>query len=414
VVRKSEMKEPSGNLKKLPPYLFGVIDILKQKAYQKKLDVIDLAMGNPDLPTPNHIVERLCDTVRNHPRTHRYPQAKGMPKFRRTVAEWYQKKYNVSLDPENEVLALVGSKEGVAHFYQAWLDPGDWVLVTTPAYPVHLNGVILAGGNIYEMVITAENGWLPDLTKIPEEIVRKAKMMALNYPNNPTTGVVKDLSFFREVIAFAKKYDLIVMHDFAYCDICFDGYRAPSFLQTPGAKDVGVEFCTFSKTYNMAGWRIGYAVGNSAILNPLQRLKSYFDYGVFTAIQLSGVMALKGSQDCVQETVNTYRKRRDKFVAGLNKIGWKVTKPQATMYLWLPLPEKYKGMSSLEFAELLIQETGIAVAPGIGFGRYGEGYVRIALVTPENRLHDALLRLKKFVKGQPVKFPVHRGGKAKR
>jgi len=398
------MREPAEKLKKLPPYLFGVIDILKQEAYQRKLDVIDLAMGNPDLPTPGHIVERLCDTVKNHPRSHRYPQARGMPKFCRTVAGWYKKKYDVELDPENEVLALVGSKEGIAHFYLAWLDPGDLVLVANPAYPVHFDGVILAGGNIYEMVLTPENAWLPDLTKIPQEVARRAKIMVINYPNNPTTAVVKDTTFFKEVVAFAKKYDLIVLHDFAYCDICFDGYRAPSFLQTPGAKDVGVEFCTFSKTYSMAGWRIGYAGGNSAILNPLQRLKSYFDYGVFTAIQLSGVIALTGNQDCVEETVNIYRRRRDKFVAGLNKIGWKATRSQATMYLWLPLPEKYKGMSSLEFAELLIQETGIAVAPGSGFGRWGEGYVRVALVTPENRLHDALLRLGKFVKGQPVKF----------
>lgn len=392
------MRKPTERLKKLPPYLFGAITVLKQEAYKKKLDVIDLGMGNPDLPTPEHIVERLCDTVQNHPRTHRYPQAKGMPKFRRTVAEWYKRNYAVEVDPEKEVLALVGSKEGIAHFCMAWLNPGDLTLVTNPAYPVHLNGVILAGGEIYDLVLSAENDWLPDLTKIPENIARQAKLMILNYPNNPTTAVVKDPNFFKEVVAFAKKYDIIVGHDFAYAEICFDNYRALSFLQTPGAKDVGVEFCSFSKTYNMAGWRLGYVVGNSQLLKPLEQLKSYLDYGVFTAIQLTGVMALSGPQDCVQKTVATYQRRRDKFVAGLNKIGWKVTKPQATMYLWLPLPEKFKNMSSLEFSELLIERTGIAVAPGIGFGRYGEGYVRIALVTLENRLHDALLRLKKFLR----------------
>lgn len=388
-------------LNKLPPYLFGAINALKQEAYAKKLDVIDLGMGNPDMPTPDHIVERLCDTVRNHKGTHRYPQAKGMPKFRKAVADWYERRFNVRLDPESEVLALIGSKEGIGHMCMAYLNPGDLALVPNPAYPIYRNGVILAGGEVYDMPILTEKNYLPELGKIPSRVARRAKLMFLNYPNNPTTAVVEDLSFFKEVVAFARKYGIIVCHDFAYSELTFDGYKPPSFLETPGAKDIGLEFHTFSKTYNMAGWRLGFCVGNKEILRPLEKLKSYLDYGVFTPIQLAGVLALSGPQKCVEDTVAEYKRRRDKFVDGLNRIGWKVEKPKATMYLWTKLPEKFAGMSSLQFAELLIERTGIAVAPGVGFGSYGEGFVRMALVTHYNRFHDALLRLKKFLKEGP-------------
>ncbi len=397
-------------LNKLPPYLFGAIDALTQEAYAKKLDVIDMGMGNPDIPTPTHIVERLCDTVRNHPRTHRYPQAKGMPKFRKAVADWYWKKFKVELDPQSEVLALIGSKEGIGHMCMAYLNPGDVALVPNPAYLIYRNGVILAGGQIYDMPVLPENNYLPELEKIPSRVAKRAKLMFLNYPNNPTTAVVEDISFFREAVAFAKKYDIIVCHDFAYSEIVFDGYEPPSFLQVPGAKDVGLEFHSFSKTYNMAGWRLGFCAGNREILRPLERLKSYLDFGVFTAIQLAGVLALTASQKCVQDVVAEYKRRRDKFVDGLNRIGWKVERPKATMYLWAKLPEKFEGMSSLQFAELLIERTGIAVAPGVGFGSYGEGFVRIALVTHYNRFHDALLRLKKFLREGP---PGRSGGRVK-
>lgn len=388
-------------LNKLPPYLFGVINALKQEAYAKNLDVIDLGMGNPDMATPSHIVERLCETIKNHPRTHRYPQAKGMPKFRKTVADWYRKKFKVKLDPESEVLALIGSKEGIGHMCMAYLNPGDLALVPNPAYPIHRNGVILAGGGVYDIPILPEKNYLPELEKIPSKVAKQAKLMFLSYPNNPTTAVVEDISFFKEVVAFAKKYDIIVCHDFAYSEITFDGFKPPSFLQTPGAKDVGLEFHSFSKTYNMAGWRLGFCAGNRELLRSLERLKSYLDFGVFTAIQLAGVLALSASQKCVQDSVAEYKRRRDKFVDGLNRIGWKVEKPKATMYLWAKLPEKFEGMSSLQFAKLLIERTGIAVAPGIGFGSYGEGFVRMALVTHYNRFHDALLRLKKFLKEGP-------------
>jgi len=387
----------SENLNRLPPYLFSAINVLKKAAYEKKLDVIDLGMGNPDMPTPKHIVERLCETVREHPRTHRYPQAKGIPKFRKTVAEWYEKRFGIKLDPEYEVLALIGSKEGVGHLAMSYLNPGEVALVPNPSYPVYYNSTILAGGEVYDLPLLKENDYLPDLTKISIPILKRAKILFLNYPNNPTTAVIEDLGFLKEVVKFAKKYDLLVVYDNAYCEITFDGYIAPSFLQVPGAKDVGIEFYSFSKTYNMAGWRVGFAVGNADLLAPLEKFKSFIDYGVPMFIQLSAVLALIGSQECIKETVEVYRRRRDKFVAGLNKIGWRVDKPKGTFYLWAPLPEPYKHTGSLEFAELLIQKTGIALTPGIGYGTYGEGYVRMALVTHDNRFHDALLRLKKFL-----------------
>ncbi|MFA5779917.1 MAG: LL-diaminopimelate aminotransferase [Elusimicrobiota bacterium] len=392
------MKPYSKKLDKLPPYIFSKINLLKKEAYLKKLDVIDLGMGNPDIPTPDFIINRLVDTVKNHPGTHRYPQAKGMPKLRHAVCDWYKKRFDVELNPDNEALVLIGSKEGIAHMCMAYLDPGDIALVANPAYPVHLNGVILAGGKIHDMPITAENRWLPDLTKIPEKIARRAKLMFLNYPNNPTSATVDDLSFFKEVVRFAKKYDIIVCHDNAYSEITFNGYVAPSFLQTPGAKDVGVEFYSLSKTYNMAGWRVGFCLGNSKIISPLEKFKSFVDYGVPTFLQLASVTALNSSDDVMKKTLEEYKKRRDKFCDGLNKLGFIVEKPKATMYLWAKLPEKFKKAGSLKFSEDLIKITGVACSPGTGFGKYGEGYVRFALVTHFNRFHDALLRLKKFVK----------------
>ncbi len=394
---------PSKKLNELPPYLFGAIDVLKKEAHRRKQDVIDLGMGNPDIPTPPHIVKRLCDTVTNHPSTHRYPQAKGMPKFRETVAKWYEKKTSVEFNSDNEVLALIGSKEGIAHICMAYLDPGDIALTTNPCYPVHRNGIILAGGIPYDMPITEENNYIPILSDIPSDVAKKAKLMFINYPNNPTTAVVPDTEFFKEVIEFARHYNIIICHDWAYSELTFDDYRAPSFMEVEGAKDVGMEFHSFSKTYNMAGWRIGYCVGGSDFLKPLEKIKSYLDYGVFTALQLTGIKALTSSQKCVRDTAKEYRKRQIKLVDGLNSIGWEVTLPKATMYIWLRLPENFRDMGSLEFAEILIEETGIAVAPGIGFGSYGEGYIRLAVVTHYRRFHDALLRLKKFLKKGPPK-----------
>jgi LL-diaminopimelate aminotransferase len=390
--------KPSDKLSALPPYLFSALNVMKQEAYSKKLDVIDLAMGNPDMPTPTYVIDRLCDTVHNHPRTHRYPQAKGMPKFRKAVSSWMGKRFGVKLNPENEIMALIGSKEGIAHTCMAYLNPGDVALVCNPAYPVHFNGVVLAGGTVHSIPLLEENGFLPDLTAIPEKVARKAKLLFLNYPNNPTAAVVEDMEFLKEVVRFAKKYEILVIYDNAYSEITFDGYRAPSFFEIPGAMDVGLEFHSCSKSFNMAGWRVGWVCGPQKLLAPIEKFKSFLDYGVPTFIQLSAVAALEGPQDCTFQQSEIYRVRRDKLVDGLNKIGWPAEKPKATMYLWLKIPRALDHLSSMEVAEKLIKEEGVAVSPGIGFGECGEGYLRIALVTHDNRFHDTLLRFKSFLK----------------
>lgn len=390
------MPEFSDRLNRLPPYLFTRITQLKKEAYANKLDVIDLGMGNPDQPTPAPIVERLADTVKNHPNTHRYPQAKGIPKYRKAIAEWMHKRFGVELDSEREITSLIGSKEGIAHLAMAVLNPGETVLVGDPAYPAHFNGVILAGGEVYSIPLKPENQFLPELEKIPEAVARKSKLLFLNYPNNPTAAVVPDKNVFKEWVRFAKKYDIIVCHDNAYSEVTFDGYVAPSFLEVEGAKDVGIEVHSTSKSYNMAGWRIGWMCGNAKIIAAVEKFKSFLDYGAPTFIQLSAVAALNSWPDTVQQVSAVYQKRRDMMVEGLGKIGWPMEKPKATMYLWIPLPDVFKPMGSLAFAEKLLRETGIAVSPGVGFGAGGEGYIRMSLVTHDKRFHDVLLRLKKI------------------
>ncbi len=391
------MPDFSDRLNRLPPYLFTRITQLKKEAYAKKLDVIDLGMGNPDQPTPAVIVDRLCDSVKNHVSTHRYPQAKGIPKFRKTVAGWMNKRFGVSLDPETEVTALIGSKEGIAHLAMSVLNPGDVVLVGNPSYPAHFNGVILAGGEVYSIPLKPENQYLPELEKIPDSVAKKAKLLFLNYPNNPTAAVVPDKSVFKDWIAFAKKYDIIVCHDNAYSEVTFDGYNAPSFLEVEGAKDVGIEVHSCSKSYNMAGWRIGWMCGNPKVVAAVEKFKSFLDYGAPTFIQLSAVAALENWPASVTPTLNIYQKRRDQVVDGLNKLGWNVEKPKATMYVWAPIPEPFKAMGSMAFAEKLIRETGVVVAPGVGFGEGGEGFIRMSMVTHDNRFHDVLLRFKKLM-----------------
>jgi LL-diaminopimelate aminotransferase len=388
----------SANLDRLPPYIFTRIKALAARALADKKDVIDLGMGNPDLPTPPHVVERLIDTVKNHPHTHRYPQAKGMPKFRKAVAAHMLRRFGVTVDPEEEVLTLIGSKEGIAHLCNAYLNPGDVVLVPVPAYPVHINGVILAGGEVHPLPLRPENRYLPDLEGVPADVLKRVKILFLNYPNNPTAAVVEDASFHARVVEFAHKHTILVAYDNPYCDITYDGYKAPSFLQTPGASDVALEFHSFSKTYNMAGWRIGWVCGKKPLLFPLEKYKAFVDYGVPMFLQMAGVAALEGPQDCVKQQVEIYRKRRDYFVGELNKMGWAVPVPKATMYLWAPLPEPFKKAGSLAFAEKLVRETGVVVTPGVGFGPEGEGFVRMSLVTHDNRFYDAALRLKKFLK----------------
>lgn len=391
------MAEFSDRLNHLPPYLFTRINQLKKEAYAKKLDVIDLGMGNPDQPTPNVIVDRLCDTVKNHANTHRYPQAKGTPKFRKTVASWMNRRFGVTLDPDTEVTALIGSKEGIAHLAMAVLNPGDVVLVGDPAYPAHFNGVILAGGEVHSIPLNADNHYLPELDKIPEKIARRAKLLFLNYPNNPTAAVIPDKAVFKDWIRFAKKYDLIVCHDNAYSEVTFDGYVAPSFLEVEGAKEVGIEVHSFSKSYNMAGWRMGWMCGNARVIAAVEKFKSFLDYGAPTFIQLSAVAALDSWPGTVDSIVKVYQKRRDQMIDGMAKLGWNVPKPQATMYVWAQIPEPFRAMGSLAFAEKLLRETGVVMAPGAGFGAGGEGFVRMALVTHDNRFHDVLLRFKKLL-----------------
>ncbi|MDW8056349.1 MAG: LL-diaminopimelate aminotransferase [Elusimicrobiota bacterium] len=396
---------PSKKLEQLPPYLFSRINKLKLEAYQKNLDVIDLSMGNPDLPTDSEIVDRLCDTVKNHPRTHRYPQAKGMPKFRNTVAEWFLRRFGVKLNPEKEILAVIGSKEGVAHLCMTFLDPGDYTLVPDPSYPVYYNATVLAGGRAYLFKLDPQSGYLSDFGKIPQRVLKKAKIIFLNYPNNPTTAVVEDESFLKEAIRFAKKNNLILCYDNAYSEITFDGYEAPSILQFDGAKDVAVEFHSFSKTFSMAGWRVGFVVGNEYIISQLEKFKSFVDYGVPTFIQLSAVKALLEYERIVNDVRKVYQRRRDIMVKEFKKIGYTVDVPKATMYLWCKLPDKVtQGLGSLKFAEKLLVETGVAISPGVGFGPSGEGYFRLALVTADNRFHDAALRFDKVFKELGVKL----------
>ncbi len=396
---------PSKKLEQLPAYLFSRINKLKLEAYKKNLDVIDLSMGNPDIPPDKEIIERLCDTVINHPRTHRYPQAKGMPKFRSTVSEWFLKRFGVKLDPEKEILALVGSKEGVAHLCMAFLDEGDYTLIPNPSYPVYYNATILAGGKPYLFNIEQKDKYLPDFGKIPQKIINRAKIIFLNYPNNPTTAVVEDEKFFKEAISFAKKNNLILCYDNAYSEITFDGYVAPSILQYEGAKDVALEFHSFSKTFSMAGWRVGFVVGSEYIISHLEKFKSFVDYGVATFIQLSAVKALLDYERIVKEVRNIYQKRRDIMIKEFKKIGYIVDIPKATMYLWCKLPQEItKNIGSLKFAEKLLVDKGVAVAPGAGFGSNAEGYIRLALVTANNRFHDTALRFDEVFKELGVRL----------
>jgi len=387
----------ANRLKRLPPYLFTVIDALKDQAIKKGVDLIDLGMGNPDLPTPKHIVDELCASARK-PINHRYSTSIGKVEgdLRKAIAQWYQRRFDIKLDPDTEVLPLIGSKEGIAHLSLAFLNNDDIALVPSPAYPVHFNGVIMAGGILHNMPIYEENGYLPEVEKLPKNIVKMAKLMFLSYPHNPTTAVA-DIKFFRNIAKWAKGKDIIIGNDLAYSDIVFDGYKAPSILEIPGARDFTIEFHTLSKSYSMAGWRIGFAVGNKKILSTLAKTKSYIDFGIFRSVQHAAIAALSGPQDCVKEAVATYKKRRDLFVEGMNKISWPIDKPKATFYIWARIPDKYSALTSMEFATLMIEEIGVACAPGTGFGEYGEGYVRFALVDNEKRLKEALKRIKGFI-----------------
>jgi len=361
-------------IKRLPPYVFAQVDALKLEARRRGEDIIDLGMGNPDIPTPRHIVEKLIEAAQN-PRNHRYSASRGIYKLRVAITEWYGRKYDVDLDPETEAIATIGSKDGIAHLALAVLGPGDVVLVPTPTYPIHSYCVVIAGGDLRSVpLLDEEEDFFERLQAAVRLTWPKPKMIILNFPHNPTTTVV-DLSFFEKVVDFAKEHDILILHDLAYADLTFDGYKAPSILQVPGAKEVAVEFYTLSKSYSMPGWRVGFAVGNSRMIHALARLKSYFDYGMFQPIQIAAIIALRSDDSVVEGIVETYRSRRDVLVRGLKQVGWEVKKPKATMFVWARIPEPYREMGSLEFSKLLLREAKVAVSPGIGFGEGGEGYV---------------------------------------
>ena len=384
---------------RLPPYVFAVVNDLKMKLRRAGEDIVDLGMGNPDLPTPKHIVDKLCEAAQN-PKNHRYSQTKGLYKLREALALWYNRKYGVELDPETEVITTIGSKEGLAHLALTLINPGDVALVPTPAYPIHPYSIIIAGGDVRSVPLLTDEGqfdseaFFESLVKAYKESWPRPKVLILNFPHNPTTATV-ELPFFEKIVDFAKENNLIVIQDIAYAEIAFDGYTPPSILQVKGAKEVAVEFYSLSKTYSMAGWRVGFAAGNKEIIHALYRMKSYLDYGMFQPIQIAAIIALKSDQSCVEEYRKIYERRRDVLVEGLNRIGWKVEKPKATMFVWAKIPEKFQSMGSLEFAKMLLLDGKVAVSPGIGFGEYGDKYVRFALVENELRIKQAVRGIKR-------------------
>lgn len=382
--------KPSERLNRIPPYIFAEIDRKIDEAKAKGYDIISLGIGDPDTPTLSHIVEDMHKSIDN-PATHNYPPYQGTKDFRKSCADWMKRRYNAELDPENEVLALIGSKEGIAHVFLAYVDPGDYTLVPDPAYPVYQNATYLAGGIPYFMPIGPDNNYLPDLDKIPEEVARKAKLMFLNYPNNPT-GAVANLEYFKKVLEFAKKYDILICHDQAYCEMTYDGYVAPSFFEIEGAKDHCIEFFSHSKTYNMTGWRIGWAAGGAKLMKPLSTIKNNIDSGAFKAIQNAGIIALETPQAEIDRLNAMYAGRRDIMVEGLKELGWEVRNILATFYIWLPVP---KGMTSVEFAEVMLEKAHLVVPPGNGYGPNGEGFFRIAITVGEEKLREALARMKK-------------------
>ncbi len=381
-------------IKRLPPYVFNVTGELKLAARRRGEDVIDFSMGNPDGPTPRHIVDKLIESIQR-PDTHGYSVSKGIHRLRKAICTWYQTRYNVELDPDSEAIVTIGSKEGIAHLALATLERGDVVLVPNPSYPIHIYGPVIAGADIRHVAMQADVDFFDELEKAIRDVYPKPKMLIVNFPSNPTTQCV-DLAFFERLIAIAREHNIYVVHDLAYADIVFDGYRAPSILEVPGAKEVAVEFFTMSKSYNMAGWRVGYMVGNRELVNALGRMKSYHDYGTFTPIQVASIIALEGPQECVEEVRQTYQNRRDVLCAGLHAAGWMVDIPKATMYVWAPIPDHYKKMGSLEFSKKLLSDAKIAVAPGTGFGHYGDGHVRFAMIENEARTRQAVRGIKEM------------------
>jgi len=388
--------EEFARIKRLPPYVFNVTGELKLAARRRGEDVIDFSMGNPDQPTPRHIVEKLIESVQR-PDTHGYSVSKGIVRLRRAICNWYKVRYSVELDPDSEAIVTIGSKEGIAHLALATLDTGDIVLVPNPSYPIHIYGPVISGADIRHIPMTQGADFFESLERSIRDSYPKPKMLIVNFPSNPTTQCV-DLAFFERLVAIAREHHIYVVHDLAYADIVFDGYQAPSIMQVPGARDIAVEFFTMSKSYNMAGWRVGYMVGNRELVTALARMKSYHDYGTFTPIQVASIVALEGPQDCVETVRRVYQGRRDVLCSGLKAAGWNVEVPKATMYVWAPIPEPYRELGSLEFSKKLLTDARIAVAPGIGFGHYGDDHVRFAMIENEARTRQALRGIKEMFK----------------
>lgn len=388
--------EEFSRIRRLPPYVFNITTELKAAARKRGEDVIDFGMGNPDGPTPKHIVEKLIESVQRND-THRYSTSKGIPRLRRAISNWYKTRFDVDLNPETETIVTIGSKEGIAHLTLATLDQGDTVLVPDPSYPIHIYGPVIAGADIRRIPIVPGVDFFGELAKAMKDSYPKPKMLILNFPSNPTTQCV-DLSFFERIIALAREHGVWVVHDIAYADIVFDGYRAPSILQVGGAREVAVEFFTLSKSYNMPGWRVGFMAGNAQLVAALARMKSYHDYGSFTPIQVAAIVALEASQDCVERIRRTYESRRDVLCKGLNQLNWPIEPPKATMFVWARVPEAYRPLGSIEFSKKLLQDAKTAVSPGIGFGEYGDDHVRFALIENEARTRQAIRGMKEMFK----------------
>ena len=394
------MEDQFQRIQRLPPYVFNIIGDLKQQARAAGEDIIDFGMGNPDQATPQHIVDKLVETAQRGD-THRYSQSKGIPRLRKAICDWYQRRYGVSLDPETEAIVTLGSKEGLAHLALATTGPGDAILVPNPSYPIHPYGFVISGADIRHVPMSDESTFFEELENAIRNSWPKPKMLVLNFPSNPTTHCV-ELEFFERVVAIARENAIWVVQDLAYADLCFDGYRAPSILEVDGARDVAVEFFSMSKSYNMPGWRVGFCCGNRHLVGALARIKSYLDYGMFTPIQVAAIAALEGDQTCVEEVNAMYRSRRDVLCRGLNDAGWPVTPPKATMFVWAEIPERYRDMGSLEFSKKLLTEARVAVSPGVGFGEYGEGFVRFGLIENEHRTRQAIRSIRRMMKQDGV------------
>jgi alanine-synthesizing transaminase len=395
----SSFRHDFDKLNRLPPYVLAEVIELMKSARRAGEDIVDLGMGNPDMPTPPHVIEKICEAARD-PRNHRYSASRGIPNLRAAITEWYQRRHDVELDPDTEAIAVIGAKEGLSHFVLMTVGPGDVVLCPDPAYPIHQYSVIIAGGDLRHVPLDPGADFIANLEQAMARTWPKPKLLILSFPHNPTAAVV-DRAFFERVVRFAREHDLMVLHDFAYAEVCFDGYKAPSILEVPGAKDVAIEFTSLSKSHSMAGWRVGFACGNRDMVHALGRIKSYLDYGMPQAIQIGAIVALRGPQDVVHENAEEYRLRRDALIDGLGKPGegqWKIEKPLGTMFVWAPIPEPFRALGSLEFSKRLLQEARVAVSAGVGFGQNGEGHVRFALIENRHRIRQAVRNIRRFLR----------------